>query len=462
MSSQSVTLGWVTVQPDFADILAELVQEKSIIESVWISCYNKDTGHSVHETLSLERVTNGSTDVKIKAEGQKQTTIHVDPSKNLLQVGCEALSIPLTNCYGAIHTRNLLQPSFTSMKRITAIDISPGGALFVVGGDMPSSSLPQLQVAYMNPSGEQRAKLEGHKMTVTSLQFFPSGQVILSGADDFQLRIWSALDGSNPVTLSGHTSGITCTAIIDRGRNVLSASRDGTVRLWHCGEACEIAKIVHYSNPINHIALVQDNSRTDQHESSESIAPIDSREVGTHDKILVCAVDNGVLCGIQLATREKIFELTMPDHTNTPMTAAAMSGEWVMGGNSEGWLAVFHVPTQECKLVFRRNQTKISYLAVQKINQTDNTLESCRWWITTTDGQCYCVQFVIAESSNETNALSVKIIHELIGSDLDEVIHLHLPTAVVCNNKDDNGNSYQKISTVTVDGVLREYHIPLL
>lgn len=68
--------------------------------------------------------------------------------------------------------------------------------------------------------------LRGHIGEITTLQFFPSGQgmqykkerrymmislidcrtVLLSGATDFQLKIWSILDGSNPVTLKGHTA----------------------------------------------------------------------------------------------------------------------------------------------------------------------------------------------------------------------------------------------------------------
>jgi hypothetical protein len=32
--------------------------------------------------------------------------------------------------------------------------------------------------------------------------------VLLSGATDFQVKIWSILDGSNPVTLKGHTAGM--------------------------------------------------------------------------------------------------------------------------------------------------------------------------------------------------------------------------------------------------------------
>lgn len=85
--------------------------------------------------------------------------------------------------------------------------------------------------------------LKGHLSDVTTVQFFPSNLVVLTGGADFQIKIWSILDGSNPVTLQGHTSGkekecvqfmrlaglsyissciaITSTAIISQGRNVL-------------------------------------------------------------------------------------------------------------------------------------------------------------------------------------------------------------------------------------------------
>ena len=52
-------------------------------------------------------------------------------------------------------------------------------------------------------------------------RFFPSGQVVLSGSMDMQVKIWSALDGQCPMTLRGHTQRITDLAIVSRGRNVL-------------------------------------------------------------------------------------------------------------------------------------------------------------------------------------------------------------------------------------------------
>lgn len=49
--------------------------------------------------------------------------------------------------------------------------------------------------------------LKGHLSDVTTVQFFPSNLVVLTGGSDFLLKIWSVLNGSNPVTLQGHTSG---------------------------------------------------------------------------------------------------------------------------------------------------------------------------------------------------------------------------------------------------------------
>ena len=49
--------------------------------------------------------------------------------------------------------------------------------------------------------------LSGHIGDVNICKFFPSGLVVVSGAADLRMKIWSAEDGSCPVTLIGHTSG---------------------------------------------------------------------------------------------------------------------------------------------------------------------------------------------------------------------------------------------------------------
>ena len=53
-----------------------------------------------------------------------------------------------------------------------------------------------------------KRELKGHVTDVTTCRFFPSGVVLLTGGSDMQLKIWSAEDGSCPVTLKGHRGGI--------------------------------------------------------------------------------------------------------------------------------------------------------------------------------------------------------------------------------------------------------------
>ena len=40
-----------------------------------------------------------------------------------------------------------------------------------------------------------------------------------------RIKIWSAEDGSCPVTLTGHTAAVTDTAIVDKGMNIVSISK---------------------------------------------------------------------------------------------------------------------------------------------------------------------------------------------------------------------------------------------
>lgn len=139
--------------------------------------------------------------------------------------------------------------------------------------------------------GSNRLELTQDIATDVNLcRFFPSGQgknmsfclpllvvdfillppsllflVILTGGADMRLRVWSALDGSCPVTLTGHTGRIMDAAMVDRGRTIYSASRDGSVRLW---ELSSSRSLQHWSfedeGPV--VALSLCNSRYGEEE----------------------------------------------------------------------------------------------------------------------------------------------------------------------------------------------------
>lgn len=100
-----------------------------------------------------------------------------------------------------------------------------------------------------------------HLGDITSLRFFPSGEVLLSSSADMQVKIWSVIDGSNPRTFAQHKAAVTDLCLIERGRNFLSSSADGTIRLWECGSGQNLNTFIRKENPsdgVNSIELFSD------------------------------------------------------------------------------------------------------------------------------------------------------------------------------------------------------------
>ncbi|VVT53851.1 uncharacterized protein SAPINGB_P003782 [Magnusiomyces paraingens] len=146
----------------------------------------------------------------------------------------------------------------------TALALSPHGELYASGDDRGKLLIGSIQPL---PSSKTTLRHEprtiinaqtlrprrilepGHLLSVSKVLFFPSGEVVLSAGRDMQIKLWSAVDGSNPRTFRGHASPVTDLALVVlptevtedataplTGRNFVSAGgADGTVRLWETG-----------------------------------------------------------------------------------------------------------------------------------------------------------------------------------------------------------------------------------
>lgn len=97
--------------------------------------------------------------------------------------------------------------------------------------------------------------MHGHIGDVNVCKFFPSGLVVLSGADDIRLKVWSVEDGSCPVTLVGHHYGISDVCVVEKGRNVVSVGRDGQCNLFDIGESRCLSNIAKFDCIINSCSL---------------------------------------------------------------------------------------------------------------------------------------------------------------------------------------------------------------
>lgn len=236
MSVRSVP--WVSVQPSIHDVVKDVAQGATgAWEDVWASVYASDEARtSAHMKW---RIAKGEAGVAVTCEAP---TARVSGTNPIEVETSGAVRVEGAHVHIAERTGTLPQP-LGSGRAPTVMDLSPvadGTQRYAVGG--AGGALYAGAWSDDAPLGErEQIACAGHASDITSVRFFPSGQVILSTSLDMRARVFSALDGSCPRVLEGHTRAVQDCAILGRGREVATGSSDGTVRLWDVGQNTTVA-----------------------------------------------------------------------------------------------------------------------------------------------------------------------------------------------------------------------------
>ncbi|KAJ1997905.1 hypothetical protein GGI04_005227, partial [Coemansia thaxteri] len=217
--------GHISIQPDWTIDVANALESMTASAGkgntggsgkFWVSAYRQGEP-SVHGHIQVTK--------SVAADGSTLVNYSVTDGSDIAAEFVNARQLRLSSrsvleSATVLYTAPRTTVACTQVGRgsgVLCFDVSPFGGLAVVGGD------DGVLDVYDTRSNRHRAQLAGHVGDLTSSVFFPSGQVVLSGASDMRLRVWSASDGTNPTTLTGHTSAITDTAIVGVGKNILSA-----------------------------------------------------------------------------------------------------------------------------------------------------------------------------------------------------------------------------------------------
>uniref|UniRef100_M4BW71 Uncharacterized protein n=1 Tax=Hyaloperonospora arabidopsidis (strain Emoy2) TaxID=559515 RepID=M4BW71_HYAAE len=152
--------------------------------------------------------------IKVAPVDSKTSEASMQQLHTLFQVPEETVDVPKVD--GNLITLEDRKPS--GLLQLHAVDVSPDERFVVLGGSDGVCMLwDRLHRTQMLP-------LQGHVSDVTSVRFYPSSKVVLTGSLDFTLRIWN-IDGRCAAVMKGHQGGIEDVAIVGRGRNVLCKNR---------------------------------------------------------------------------------------------------------------------------------------------------------------------------------------------------------------------------------------------
>ncbi|KAF9116968.1 Proteasomal ATPase-associated factor 1 [Mortierella sp. AM989] len=380
------TLVQVTVQADWTDVVTEVLRLNST-GTFWISCY-KQGSPSVHGAAKVSVME----DRKVQFTGQDGVDLEGITNYSFKVKVPEYNNVEI-EIYGT--------GKRTDIAKISCLDVSPEGALFVTGSEDGTIRIGETE------SGRMIQELKGHIQYVNTCRFFPSGQVVLSGGGDFLLKIWSVLDGSCPMSMKGHVKPISDTAIIDRGRNIVSSSNDGSVKLWEVASGATIRTLAQYDSKVNAIAL--DIWQT----PLEPKIPLDSREVGTEGKLVIAASEGGALYGLDIRASEESYN-------STPLRACIFSSRHslVATGTSEGVVELFDIRKSDSQVLTRFHRGSAGISSLQFSPSKDPSDQEPHLIVGCDDSSLY-----EAKAFREPN---VKIQREYVGYDLDGPAHARL------------------------------------
>ena len=263
----------------------------------------------------------------------------------------------------------------------------------------------------------------GHVGDVNVIRWFPSDQIVLSGASDTTLRIWlmnldrsfdTPCDAELISTLKGHALGITSVHMIDRGRNFVSSSRDGSVKIWDTSTSSSVLTHKPEANFIvNDCMILDDNGNITT-----------SNRQPSQGNLVALVNENGVLSGFDRRDASKVFDIK-----TGPLPLNCIGGipdaSLVLVGNDGGEIFAYDV---------RKLKQGAPVFKVQKSTSPIKALcghSSSSFWSSDNRGESQLWQ----NSSEITRNLS--------GNDLDPVHDFCLK------------NSY--IYTASDDGKIRQY-----
>ncbi len=216
----------------------------------------------------------------------------------------------------------------------------------------------------------QRAVLRGHREPVNCVSFSPDGTRIVSGSNDWTLRVWDAESGAELSKLRGHCGGVNSVTYSPDGTRIVSGSYDRTLRVWDAESGAVLSVLRGHDGDVNCVSYSPDGTRIVSSSEDETLrvwnavngaevsvlrghigyvlcgcySPDGKRIVsGSMDKTLrVWDAESGAELSVMRGHEDLIFSLSF-----------SLDGKWIASGSKDKTLRVWDAASGEEVSVMR-------------------------------------------------------------------------------------------------------------
>jgi WD40 repeat protein len=120
---------------------------------------------------------------------------------------------------------------------------------------VPSPRALALPPTLLGDALQRHRVLRGHRAAVYCAIFDAGGRRLITGSDDYLVKIWSAASGMLLRTCRGHEGEITYIAASADDTLAASASMDGTIRTWRLADGVPMAVLLGHTQPVTELAF---------------------------------------------------------------------------------------------------------------------------------------------------------------------------------------------------------------
>jgi WD40 repeat protein len=201
---------------------------------------------SYDKTIKLWDIKSGKCTASMRNHSSWVSSLHYDVGKDILVSGSWDCTIRLWNM-------KTLQNSLT-------LNLQFGNFVYCVRSNLAhneviaGTELRTIDIWDVNKR-IQTMVLFGHLERITTLKNF--GDIIISGSEDKQARLWDKRTGNCEILFTGHSRGITQVEIDHRNNRVFTASIDKSIKIWDIRKNKEVRSLVGHSSSVNSIAFDQ-------------------------------------------------------------------------------------------------------------------------------------------------------------------------------------------------------------